>query len=188
MRLFNSLQYVRLAPETILRAKAFAEQVVGTTNYADSNQTNLQKILDDHFVSKLGEEAVRMIFEQFQMEIKGPDYSIYDQKYKSWDSDLYIDNQPLAVKTQKHSAARRYGLSWTFQCGSVRKDPILLRPEAWVCFVVYDDTTPLYRCKVYPPYQMKELTMGEPKLDYLKGTKKVVYATDLPIIPDLRKG
>jgi hypothetical protein len=91
-----------------------------TFNYEDSNQFNKEKIKQDHFISKLGEKAVRQSFEKFGKVVKGPDYTIYQQKQKSWKEDVYTDDFALAVKTQKKSAAIRYGLSWTFQSSSFR--------------------------------------------------------------------
>jgi hypothetical protein len=181
MRLFTTKQIVSIDVATIQKAKDFAEKVVRTTNYSDSHQFDLNKIKDDHFISKIGEEAVRIIFEQLNRVVKGPDYAIYQEKQKSWDEDLYIDGVPLAVKTQKTTASARYGLSWTFQSSSYRKDPILTKPNAWVCFVECNDKNN-FECTVYPPYQMQEIILREPKLDYLKGKKKVAYAQDLPIL------
>jgi hypothetical protein len=63
MPTFRTPQIVQLSPETVSRAKAFAEAVIETVNDRDSNQTHKQKIGDDHFVSKLGEEAARNVFE-----------------------------------------------------------------------------------------------------------------------------
>ncbi len=74
--------------------------------------------------------------------------------------------------------ANKYGLSWTFQSGSLRKDSIIDKHDAWVVFVEYDDTKP-HNCKVLPPFQIKELIFGEPKLSYLKDSKKIVYADTL---------
>jgi hypothetical protein len=91
-----------------------------------------------------------------------------------------VDGLGLAVKTQATSLARKFGLSWTFQAGTYRKDPILNNPNAWVCFVEFNETT--RQCRVFPPYQIKELTFGEPKLEKLRGSKKVVYAESLPAI------
>ncbi len=178
MREFTEPVVIRLSPELIDKAKEFAKQVVGTVNYRDSNQSNMQKIQNDHFISKLGEEAVRLVFERYDKTVVGPDYTIYSGKNKSWDEDLTIDSVGLAVKTQKKSAALRYGLSWIFQSSGYRTDPILTSLDAWVCFVECDDNSD-YECKVFPPYQIKELTFKEPKLDYLKGKKRVVYADDL---------
>ena len=63
MSTFRKPQNVHLPAEAVARARTFAEAVTGTVNYRDSNQTQKKKIEDDHFVSKLGEEAVRLVFE-----------------------------------------------------------------------------------------------------------------------------
>jgi len=184
MRYFVKVQTVVIDASLVVKAKNFARQVTPTIGspeggYRDTNQFNLQKIEKDHYVSKIGEEAVRIVFEKLGRQVQGPDYQIYKEKQKSWDSDLYIDGRGLAVKTQAASLAKKFGLSWTFQAGNNRKDPILNHLEAWVCFVQFNETTRL--CAVYPPCQIKELTFGEPKLDRLKGSKKVVYAENLPV-------
>lgn len=177
MHPFPTPQIIPIPKNLIVKATTFAEQVIPTINYRDSNQSNRKKIQNDHFVSKLGEEAVRLAFEQFGLIVKGPDYEIYQGKNKSWEEDLLVDDVALAVKTQKKSAALRYGLSWTFQSSGFRNDPILKTPHAWVCFVECDDTRN-YECKVYPPMQIKDLTFRDPKLAHLKGKKQVVYARD----------
>ena len=168
---------VHLGREAVIKAWEFANKVKITTDYSDCNQTLIKKIMDDHFVSKLGEEACKMVFCKFG-EVKGPDYTIYTASQKSWDDDLFINGTGFAVKTQRHTAALKYTLSWTFQAGEKRKDSIFENPEAWVVFVEYDDLHP-YNCYVYPPYQIKNLEFKEPKLKYLKEHKKVVYADTL---------
>lgn len=180
MRYFETIQEVRLNSLLINKAKRFAKDVTATTNYRDSRQSNTAKIEQDHFISKLGEEAVKLVFEKAGKSVKGPDYTIYKSRRKSWEADLFIEGVPLAVKTQSAEAARKYGLSWTFQAGSSRRDPILEKPEAWVCFV---ELTLLSAAKVYPPYQILELKLREPRLEKLKGSKLVVYAEGL-LLPE----
>lgn len=179
MPTFRTPQVVQLSPEAVARASAFASAVIATVNYRDSNQTRKQKIHDDHFVSKLGEEAVRMIFEARNCEVKGPDYSIYAGKQKSWAPDLRINALDVAVKTQRRSAAKRYGLSWTFQDSRERRDPILDMPDAWVCLVVYEDLKPGYECTVYPLRKIKQLIFESPRLSHLTGKKQAVYLETL---------
>lgn len=184
MRCFNQVFTVSVDARVIARAKDFSVQVtptVGTpgSGYRDANQSDLQKIQQDHFVSKVGEEAVKVIFQQLGKKVQGPDYQVYLGKQKSWDSDLYVDGVALAVKTQTAGAAKRFGLSWTFQAGTHRRDPILSQPESWVCFVEFHERG--QQCNVYPPHQIRELAFGEPKLDRLKGSKKVVYANAKPL-------
>ncbi|MEM8525366.1 MAG: hypothetical protein AAGG68_12070 [Bacteroidota bacterium] len=177
LTIFNKAIEVEITAAEMERAKKFAAAVVGTVNYQDSNQSNTKKIQEDHFVSKLGEEAVRKIYERADFQVKGPDYAIYKGKQKSWAEDLYIDDIGMAVKTQKRSAANRFGLSWTFQCSQRRKDPILKDPLAWVCFVVFEDAAN-ENCLVYPAKQIGTLQFRPPKLKRLVGKKQVVYAAD----------
>ncbi len=177
MKFYTTIQTIQLPKEIAAKAWAFAKQVVGTTNYADSNQTQQQKIKLDHFISKLGEEATKLVFANYGV-VTEPDYTIYEANKKSWQHDLFVNDIGLAVKTQSRSSATKYGLSWTFQAGSHRKDSILQNPTAWVVFVECDDTNP-YICYVYPPYQIQELSFNEPKLAHLIAHKKVVYANTL---------
>jgi len=179
MSTFREPQLVKLPAEAVERATAFADAVTETVNYRDSNQTIKQKVRDDHFVSKLGEEAVRFVFEGRDCLIKGPDYTIYSGKQKSWDSDLKINDLEVAVKTQRRSAAKRYGLSWTFQDSPERRDPILDMPEAWVCLVVYEDLEASHKCLVYPLRKIKQLIFEAPRLSKLVGKKQAVYLETL---------
>jgi hypothetical protein len=62
MKFFKRITRIRLSEDLIQKARKFAADVVDTTNYSDSNQYSKQKINDDHFISKLGEEAARLAF------------------------------------------------------------------------------------------------------------------------------
>jgi hypothetical protein len=176
---FRTPQIIHLSPEAVSRAQAFADAVTETVNYRDSNQTLKRKINDDHFVSKLGEEAARCVFETRKCIVDGPDYGIYEARQKSWAADLKINNLEVAVKTQRRSAAKRYGLSWTFQDSPERRDPILSMPDAWVCLVVYEDLKPGYECVVYPLRKIKQLIFEAPRLSRLVGKKQAVYLETL---------
>jgi hypothetical protein len=179
MTTFRTPQIVQLPPEAVTRAQAFAEAVTETVNYRDSNQAIKKKIYDDHFVSKLGEEAVRFVFEARNCVVEGPDYTIYSSQQKSWAPDLKINALDVAVKTQRRSAANRYGLSWTFQDSPKRRDPIFSMPEAWVCLVVYEDLKSGFECLVYPLRKIKQLIFEAPRLHHLAGKKKTVFMETL---------
>lgn len=177
MRPFTTPYRVALPEAALQQARRFAQAVVDTTDYRDSNQTQRRKIEDDHFISKIGEEAVKSVFQHLNQSVEGPDYAIYTGNQKSWAEDLRVEGVAIAVKTQKRSAALRYGLSWTFQCSGTRRDPILQQPQAWVCLVECDDLNG-YACTVYPPRQIGQLIFRDPVLAHLQGKKKVVYAED----------
>lgn len=173
-------------PQTILvpndanqRALEFANAVIQTVNYRDSNQSIQEKIRDDHFVSKLGEEAVRILFQSRECLVEGPDYGVYEARRKSWTADLKINGLDVAVKTQRRSAANRYGLSWTFQDSPERHDPILDMPDAWVCLVVFEDLKKEPECLVYPLRKIKQLIFEAPRLSKLVGKKQAVYLETL---------
>ena len=179
MSTFRIPQIVHIPPEAVTRAAAFADAVTSTVNYRDSNQSLEKKIRDDHFVSKLGEEAVRSVFEARKCQVEGPDYNVYAGKGKSWEADLKVNELEVAVKTQRRSAANRYGLSWTFQDSPERRDPILDLPDAWVCLVVYEDLKEGYECVVYPLRKIKQLIFEAPRLSKLIGKKQAVYLETL---------
>ena len=178
--LHENIVKVNVDIPAIRRAHEFSLKVTPTVNYKDSNQNKFNKVKDDHFVSKIGEEAAKIVLSVFG-KVTGPDYAVYHGKLKSWDHDLFIHNIGIAVKTQRRTNALKYGLSWTFQSGEKRRDTILYNPNAWVIFVEYNDQHP-YNCNVYPPLQIKQLTFKEPKLPHLKDYKKVVYADTLPLV------
>lgn len=134
-----------------------------------------EKIRDDHFVSKLGEEAVRILFEARNCQVEGPDYGVYEAKRKSWAADMKVNGLEVAVKTQRRSFANRYGLSWTFQDSPERRDPILDVPDAWVCLVVFEDLKSETECLVYPLRKIKQLIFEAPRLAKLVGKKQAVY-------------
>ena len=179
MSTFRTAQTVQLPHDIITHAQAFADAVIETVNYRDSNQTVKKKIRDDHFVSKLGEEAVRLVFEARACAVIGPDYEVYNRKQKSWAADLRINTLEVAVKTQRRSTAKRYDLSWTFQDSPKRRDPILSMPEAWVCLVVYEDLKPDCECVVYPLRKIKQLIFEPPRLSRMVGKKQAVYLETL---------
>lgn len=179
MATFKEPQIVQLSPAVVERAHAFAGAVTSTVNYRDSNQSVVEKIRDDHFVSKLGEEAVRSVFEARSCQVEGPDYAVYAGKGKSWEADLKVNGLEVAVKTQRRSAAQRYGLSWTFQDAPERHDPILDMPDAWVCLVVYEDLKDDFECMVYPLRKIKQLIFEAPRLSKLVGKKQAVYLETL---------
>ena len=179
MSTFQIPQTVCIPADARERALKFSNVVVKTVNYKDSNQSIIEKVRDDHFVSKLGEEAVRILFEGRQCLVEGPDYGVYEARRKSWAADLRVNSLDVAVKTQRRSAANRYGLSWTFQDSPERRDPILNTPEAWVCLVVFEDLKTETECLVYPLRKIKQLIFEAPRLARLAGKKQAVYLETL---------
>jgi len=179
MSTFHTPQTIFIPKDIENQALEFSKLVINTVNYRDSNQSVKEKIRDDHFVSKLGEESVRILFQSRECSVEGPDYGVYEARRKSWAADLKINGLDVAVKTQRRSAANRYGLSWTFQDSPERRDPILDMPDAWVCLVVFEDLAKDLECLVYPLRKIKQLIFETPRLSKLAGKKQAVYLETL---------
>lgn len=179
MSTFHTPQTILIPKNIEQQALEFAIAVTKTVNYKDSNQSIQEKIRDDHFVSKLGEEAVRILFQSRNCLVDGPDYGVYEARRKSWAADLKINGLEVAVKTQRRSAANRYGLSWTFQDSPERHDPILDMADAWVCLVVFEDLKEETECLVYPLRKIRQLVFEPPRLSKLVGKKQAVYLETL---------
>lgn len=179
MPTFKTPQVIQIPADAKKRASDFAKSVIATVNYKDSNQSIQNKIQDDHFVSKLGEEAVRILFESRECSVTGPDYSVYEAKRKSWAADLKVNGLDVTVKTQRPSAGNRYDVSWTFQDSPERHDPILDEPDAWMCLVVYEDLQDAVEYLVYPLRKIKQLIFEPPRLAKLVGKKQAVYLETL---------
>ncbi len=85
---YQYIEVVELEKGLADNAKRFAQAVVETTDYSDANQCNREKVIYDHFIRKLGEEAVKKLLTDMGYAVQGPDYTIYPKFKKSWDSDL----------------------------------------------------------------------------------------------------
>ena len=155
----GAFQRIHIKDEVFKPPLVFARDVVSTVDYRDSNQFEISKIKSDHFISKVGEEVVRQLFERY-CKVKSPDYYIYSAEDKSWSPDLVIVDVDIAVKTQMRFAARRYGPSWTFQSFEFRKDPIFSDSSARVVFVEYEDVHFTHDCIL--PYCIKLLITYTP--------------------------
>ncbi len=148
----------------------YADAVVGTVNYADSNQSNKIKVRNDHFVGKVAEFCAHQLLKD-DFAISSPDCEVFKGKDKSWESDLK-GKTSFAIKSQTVESYKKYGASLMFQdIKGGRRDPILDKPEDYVVWVLVSQHYGI----VVPPMKVKDLIMGEPKVFRLKGTKSVAY-------------
>ena len=152
------------------KSQQYADGVVGTVNYADSSQKNLDKIKNDHYTGKIAEFCAHHLLKG-DFDINPPDCEIYKGKKKSWESDL-IGKINFAIKSQTFKSYKLYGASIMFQdIKGGRRDPILDEPESKVVYVVVGDQFGI----VVPPVEVKNLILDEPELWHLKGKKSVAY-------------
>lgn len=171
------------------KAWNFANKVVTTTDYSDSQQTDKEKKIKNFFIGKLGEEVVYGVLKDHNIQSfnitgkEGPDYSIYEQKQKRWNCDLYIKLYDkyigITIRTQASSIAKYFGVNWIIQSIKTgRYDPSQDNPDSLVCLVECDDSYRYYPCIVYPLYRMNELKISDIQGKYSE-SKRIILKKDL---------
>lgn len=118
--------HIQLLEEEISKCKKFAQDVVGTNvdRYAERNQFDVDKIIDDIFVGKLAEYASYKLLLSRGKQVKEPDTQVYSARKKSFSADLTDGINHYHVKCMKKSTAERFGLSWSFQI----EDKLVAKP------------------------------------------------------------
>ena len=149
---------------------------------ARRNQTNKSAILSQTTVGKIAEWAVTFFYSDKGYQMSAPDMKIYAAPNKSFDADLLMNGTPLHVKSQSIDSANRYGTSWTFQYGGKgtgHKDPLINRVDENVALCVVDMKQHMVIIHGIFNFKVLRKKLKEPKLDYLKKTKRCIYLTDL---------
>jgi hypothetical protein len=108
--------------------KKFACDVVDTNidEYERRNQFDKDKIIDDIYVGKIAEFATYKLLKRRGKNVVEPDCQVYGSSKKSFSADLKDGSFEYHVKCMKASAARRFGLSWSFQ----KSDKLVTKPKA----------------------------------------------------------
>lgn len=170
----NSFFNYKPSDKTKKFVKEFSKDVVNTTkNYIrNRNQTNVDKMITDHYYGKLGELAVWHYFSKTKnIEMSPPDFKITSKK--SFDADLNLSEYNIHVKSQHIGQANRFGISWMLQ----KTDKLVSSPKDVdlfaFCIVDENDNVEILKL-VYA----KDIKYGEPKLDKLKNNKTVIYYED----------
>jgi len=170
---------------------SFAKSSVNTSSdkYASRNQFDVEKIVKDIRVGKIGEEGVYEKVSVLYPELSKPDHQIYSKKDKSWSSDL-IDEPSgihIAVKSQDIGSAISFGESWVFQYGNGGKydcDTGVFKtvdPKHYVAFVGVNipKRVGTLRAIVKIQWLHDKKLFKEMKKQSLRGNKVAVYYEDL---------
>jgi hypothetical protein len=159
------------------RCWAFAKAELGSGSFdarcARNKYLSKQKFLEDSYVGKLGELTTKIALEFLELSCSCPDFEVYTRHDKRFSNDLTCNGFPLHVKTQRHTSAKRFGLSWTFQ----REDALFKRSDAncGVAFVMIHDGYGVLMALTHPGLLSKHNLFAEPKKQNLKSNKRVVY-------------
>jgi hypothetical protein len=98
--------------------------------YARRSGQNALRAQNQDLHAKLGEWAT-----YFALDLtESPDMNVYDRSAKSWDLDF--PTYGLDVKTKRARDAERYGASWIFQDGVIRK--LEHEPATLIAFAIVD--------------------------------------------------
>jgi hypothetical protein len=157
--------------------KKFATDVVGTNvdKYRERNQCDVNKIINDIYVGKLGEFAVYNVLKHGGKTVDAPDVAIYGARKKSFSADLTDGRLKYHVKTMTASAAERYGLSWSFQI----EDPLVKRPTDADVLVLCEEDNDTIDVKTFIKANRVCELYTKPKLAKLHYIKRVLMWEDI---------
>ena len=150
----------------------FATEVVDTNKalYLYRGAGSVSKIIEDIYIGKLGEVGVYKHIKDMGSECTKPDFEIYSKKRKSYDADLFInEDKCVHVKSQSAESALKYGHSWLFQ----RTDPVYVKPNNDYFYGTMVDDTVVYIVK---ETRIRYLKFKPCKLKWFNKTKVAVYA------------
>jgi hypothetical protein len=188
---------VPISEDLIDKAIEFADKSVESNKdrYARRNQTDVDKIIQDIRVGKIGEEIVYNHLISKIPNLSKPDYNIYDKFNKSWDSDLKDGDSSIkiGVKSQNIFSANLYGVSWVFQFNNNKNfdcDKEVFKEESDNNFIAFVSLNiPKRNAEVRGIVKTQFLhdnkLFKDMKKEQLKGNKVAVYWEDLEKLDNL---
>ena len=166
------------------KCQAYAEAEISsvTTSRRQRGQGNPSRIKHQAAVGKFGEILACDYLQFYGHACTEPDFQIYSNQDKSWESDLFVGKHKIACKTQDSASARRYGQSFVFQKGGHGRghtDPVLQDQESLCMFVMLNLKN--CTCDVRGPYLMRDLItlFKEPTVESLRFSKSCLYWDDI---------
>lgn len=170
------------------RCRLYAEQEFETVKKtrAQRGQSNPRRIKHQTAVGKMGELLACDWLRSQGYNCSDPDFTIYNARKKSWDSDMYILSSDgkfkVACKAQDEKSASKYGRSWIFQKGGHgygHTDPVIQSGESLSVFVSLNLEEEL--AEVMGPFRMCDMRplFREPRLESMKRSKVALYWEDM---------
>lgn len=177
---------IQITDENYLKSHNFAEQCAQTCiqNYKRRGQGNLDKIITDIHTGKLLELGAYRLLKTIGIPASFPDFEIYKAKGKSWEADLLTDEYFFHCKGQSEDSYKKYGASWILQWGGKGKGHVdkLFKHQKEHDYLIpgFVQGRTASICGIY---QIKEIMskglIKEPKVDWLKFSKRAIYLKDL---------
>lgn len=183
---------VYLTKEDLARCSDFAQSVISTNAdcYAKRNQTDLQKIIQDITIGKMAELGAAQLLSSRGLMHSEPDFAVYSKENKSFGADLIGWKEKgnmtstiwnFHVKSMERNTAIRFGLSWSFQA----KDSLVRSPHSndYLVLCEYEQSVAEdgYLVDIKAAVKAMDVTdyWKDPKLEKLRGIKKVLYWKEL---------
>lgn len=166
------------------RCVQYAEAEISSVKKSRSQrgQRNVNRIKHQAAVGKMGELLACDYLRFYGHDCTAPDFQIYSNADKSWESDLFVGKHKIACKTQDAASAHRYGQSFVFQKGGYGRghsDPVMQDQESLCMFAMIDLKN--CTCDVRGPYAMRDLIplFKEPTVESLRFSKACLYWDDI---------
>lgn len=169
---------VVLSQADMAAAKHFAD-LRTQDSYPDTGQTQHLNLYRQILVGALVELAAY----RHLPHCPPPDLNYYPPKDKSWRLDFTYGEYALSCKGQWVSAAKRYGMSWTYQYNSNvgRRDSGLDAPEGLQIFGIVKDEDPRY-VAIKAIVFSKDIIPSHldlPQVEHLQKYKRCIYYSRL---------
>ena len=168
----------------------FASEMDYSHYASNRRQENIRKLVEDNIMAKAAEWIVHDRFSGYIPDLSKPDMRIYEAHEKSWDPDLFSEQEDLTFLIK--SCQNRGGLSWIIQrqneSGKGGKDREFYedpRDNKIAVFVSMDvsEESIKGRIKTTVPTtfldERREDLFAEPRIERLIGIKHAIYYADL---------
>lgn len=177
---------IEITPELKQLCWDFAVQS-STDHYRSCRQNDADRVRQQIRDGKIGEHVVYHSIKRLGT-VSTPDLNHYGVGEKSWAADLNFRDPaekpyPIHVKTCEKATAETFGMSWCFAVNDKEIFGADRNPDAVVAFVYIRINESPFRGQVMatvPVERLHELQLfDDPKLEKLRGKKKVVYLSRL---------
>lgn len=146
-------------------------------NIEIEKQHNVDKIKNDIIIGKLGEIAAYKYITSKGRVCTYPDFNVYQAYEKTYEADLFSNDNKIHVKTQDIDSANRFGTSWMFQ----KNDTLTFSPseKEFILLSVLDSKNMKVMIKKIEKASYFIGKYKEPIKESLRGNKLTIYLSDL---------
>jgi len=170
---------LQVSDKDIKKCNQYAEQQYKTSKgcYARRGQLSQDKITEQIRDGKVAEIAAYRYLRKKGFQVEKPDFTIYEERKKSFGADLTDGVLLFHVKSQSKSSGSLYGISFLFQ----KSDKLLTAPndnEVVIMTTIEGNIVEILGLVLATTLKTKRL-YKEPKLKRIAETKRAIYWKDV---------